>query len=153
MPTYAQAADVQARMVRIPTGAANTLTTENLDLLIEQIEGEIEMVLAGRDVFVPVTTPSWFISRLRSLACDGAAALAMKAVFPEVQGPGSSPAYAYFETRYRQGLIQLQRMTLPSSVVTAGATLDVTTYFTRNPDLPATYGENATGLFDVDKVL
>lgn len=152
MGSYTNTANTRSRFVRFPTGLTETMTDDDLDLIIEQIEGEIEMVLASRDVAVPVTTPSWFLARLRSLASDGSAAIALKSIFPEVQGPGSTPAYAYYETRYRQGLLRLERMTLPGTVVRASTRVAPSTYFTKYPTTPPTLEENEKGLFDVDKV-
>lgn len=151
--SYAGAADVQGRMVRVPAGLPNALKPEDVDAIIAEIEGEINLVLASRNVAVPVAAPSWFVARLRSLTCDGSAAIAMKSVFPESQGPGTSPAYAYYETRYRQGLLQLQRMILPSTIVATSATLTPSTYFTKYPIEPPELEPNEKGLFDVDKVL
>lgn len=150
--TYAQVSDVQARMVRVPTGLANALQAEHVESFITQIEGEVETILAMRDVTVPVTTPTWFVARLRSIVSDGATAIAYKSVFPESSGIGSSPAYQYWETRYRRGLTALQKGELPSSIVTAGLTIGPSTYFTKNPETPQDFGTLGEGLFDVDKV-
>lgn len=141
---------VQTRIARFIVGSGRTVTPEQLDQIIDDVDAEVNHIVDTLGGTVPVTTPAWFVIRLRSLASDGSAAVVLKSLFPEAQGPGTSPAYAFYEDRYRAGIRLLLVRGLPVALVTR---IQAQTYFTRHPEEEAELGTLAGNhMFDVRKV-
>ncbi|KKL83979.1 hypothetical protein LCGC14_1969340 [marine sediment metagenome] len=106
--TYAVEADVQERMARIAISDVSKVTSSQVTDIEAQIAAEIDSLLDYKGVSVPVTSPDWFVTRLQGLSADGTTSIVLKSFFPEAVGPGESPAYAFYESRYRRGLKMLE---------------------------------------------
>jgi len=59
-------------------------------VLLEDIAGEIDTVLAGAGYTVPITTPAALLSAVTRLNALGAAAMAHMGMFPESVGAGQT---------------------------------------------------------------
>lgn len=145
---YATTDNVQGRIARHVLSGSTPVTTTQVGVFIEDIDAEINGVLIKLGYTVPVSTPAWFMTRLRSLSSDGAAAITLKSLFPEATGPGGSPAYAFYDKRYRDGL----KMLLDGAHPKAAGAATAATYLTENPDEEATLGDiEGDNLFKVSK--
>lgn len=103
--------------------------------MIDGVSSEIDSRLSQQGIAVPVTGPLWFMDMLRSIAADGATALALRSMYPDTRGPGETPAFAYFEKRYQDALKGFaDGSTIPPGLATGGANILSSNYFTRNPD-------------------
>jgi len=104
--------------------------------MIDATSVEVDGMLSSQGIVVPVTEPTWFKDKLALLTSYGAAAMILKAAYPEASGPGSNPAYMFWETRYQQGLAAMRKgQDVPTATTQAAypGTLP-SSYFTRNPD-------------------
>lgn len=131
---YAAFANVQNRIARHVLTTSTPVKIVTVEEFIDDVDAEINSLLFKLRYSIPVTEPEWFVTRLRSLSADGAAAITLKSLFPEATGPGGSPAYAFYEERYRDGLKAIEGGAHPrsSNVETAA------TWFTEHPDLDTT---------------
>lgn len=133
---YATAADVNALLARNQVSASTDLTTTQLDLLIDMVDGEINAILKAKDVSVPVTSGAEpeFYESLTLCNAVGAAALATAAYFPDQVGPAEQPTSGFFTAWYRRCIDALASgVTIPTSAG-QGTSSAPSTYFTRNPD-------------------
>jgi len=145
---YATVANVQGRIARHVLTASTPVTTTQVGEFIDDIDAEINGVLIKLGYAVPVSEPAWFMTRLRALSSDGSAAITLKSLFPEATGPGGSPAYAFYDKRYRDGI----KMLLDGAHPKASSSAVASTYFTENPDEEATLGDLAgANLFKVSE--
>lgn len=128
---YATFEQVSSRIARLDLDDLTPVTQNNVELFADDVSAEIDSALVALGYGVPVTEPTWFMNRLRSLCSDGAAAITLKASFPDAKGPGEQPAYAYYEKRYQNGLKQLNAGAHPKKAELGTAD----TYLTQNPDL------------------
>lgn len=125
---YAEFSHVQNRFARHHLSSSTPVSQSQVDDIIDDIAGEIDGVLVNLGYSVPVTEPTWFLNRLRSLNADGAASITLKSLFPESSGPGSTSAYAFYDLRYRNGLKALKNGAHPKKADLLAAS----TYFTKN---------------------
>jgi hypothetical protein len=145
---YAAVADVQGRIARHTLTGTTPVTVTQVGVFIDDIDSEINGVLVRLGYSVPVSDPDWFMTRLRALSSDGSAAITLKALFPDATGPGGSPAYAFYEQRYRAGLKMLMGGAHPN----AAGTVAASTYFTNHPEEEAELGDLAgNNLFKATK--
>lgn len=122
-------------------------TVTQLASMIDGISAQIDTVLKGAGVnSVPVISSldSTFAAFLIEVNKWGAAAEFLKALFPEATGPGESPAFAFWETKYRDTL-KAWRMgqDLPDGLLSGSNDPAPSSYFTRNPEQEETLGELA----------
>jgi hypothetical protein len=134
---YAVVGNVQGRIARHVLTGTTPVTTTQVGEFIDDIDAEINGVLVLLGYVVPVVEPTWFMTRLRALSSDGSAAITLKALFPDAVGPGGSPAYAFYEQRYRAGLKMLKDGAHPK----AASGVAAATYFTNHPDEEADLGD------------
>jgi len=85
-------------------GATSTPTVTQIGEYIDLIAGEMNTVLAGRGLAVPVTTPAQLVTFLKQLNMLGAGAMTEQAMFPETRGQMSAPASQVLWKQYRDGL-------------------------------------------------
>lgn len=132
--SYATSAQVLGAMGKFTLGASTTPTLTQANTLIDDVSKEIDAILVGLGVAVPVTAPAAFLAYLATVNEYGATAAILKAMFPGAAGPGENPAFAFWEKRYQGALTDLRNgRTLDGSLVTSGVNL-ASTYLTDNPD-------------------
>ena|SRR5438128_3397120 len=130
---YATTGDVQLRMAQIGLSNVTTLTLAQLSTIIDDVAAEIDVELSSRNIAVPITAPAWYVTRLRALNADGAAAIALKSIFPEVT-LGGSPPYAFYQQRYADGLNALRIGTIPVELIPTSHRIMPSTYLTAHPE-------------------
>lgn len=114
---YCDIGDVQAQNpTRGDYSATTKPTSTQVEEFIDQISNTIDSTLAGRGLTVPVTTPAYFVDRIKLLNAQGAAALAEMAMFPETGGPGFSPHGKQLWDIYQAGIKQLREGQLPEAL-------------------------------------
>mgnify|MGYP005813734273 CR=1 FL=1 len=151
---YAATADIQAVVAQFTIDSNSVPTTTQVGLLRDQIEGQINALLAAKGITVPFATDSSadqdaFAAFLKHLSAFGAAAATLKAMFPDASGPGETPAYAFFQSGYKDGLAMLQDGTgIPLSLSEAATTIAPSTMNTRNPDDDEDLGDRANPTFE-----
>ena len=93
------------------------------------------MILTGRGVVVPVSADDddEFTEFLGVIVADGASALVLKSWFPEAAGPAQSPAYAFYQARYKDGKKALMDGNYPSGLPTTDKSVPPSTVLTRYP--------------------
>lgn len=153
---YASLARIQGLLGRFVIDDDSNPNHTQAESIIDDISDEIDGVLSGLGATVPVTTPAWFLDKLAILNGYGAAATILKSAYPEAQGPGENPAYAFWEARYRKGLQALKDKTeIPLSILggNSGSSIRPSGYFTRNPDEEEELGDlEGASLFKVSTV-
>jgi len=100
-------------------GATSTPTVTQIEEFIDNIAGEIDTVLAGRGLAVPVTAPDQLVTFLKQLNMLGAGAMTEQAMFPETRGQMSAPASQVLWKQYREGLEFLRKGQLTGTDGTA----------------------------------
>ncbi len=129
--SYCTAADVQAANPKRTYSATSTPTLAEVGEFVTQIAGEMDTVLTGRGLTVPVTTPTEFVTFLKKLNIVGAIAMCENAMFPEAVGQMSNVAAERFWKQYRDGIKFLQDGQLPSAA--GGDTVGLPfSFFTEN---------------------
>ena len=146
--TYAVIADVQGVIPKWILDGSSTPSNAQATAIIDAVSEEIDTVIAARGITVPVAAPAHFLAGLVMLNVYGGAARVLRAMFPDATGPGETPAYAYWEKQYDEGIAGLKNgSAIPASVEAAGVYVDPSTYFTRNPDTEEDLGEIAEPTF------
>ena len=113
--SYCVAADISVLNPTRTYSATSTPSLVQLAEYISQIAGEIDTVLEGRGLTVPVTSPDQFVVFLKQLNVLGAGAMAERAMFPEAQGMmGGTSAAALHWKQYQDGLKFLKEGNLPT---------------------------------------
>lgn len=149
---YCTSSDVQALLPKFTLSATTKPNTTQVTQFCDDVSAEVDIYLARGGVTTPVTTPTTLVTWLRKVAQAGTAALTLKAMFPDQLGPAETPAYAFFEKQYQDALKLMKDGDFISSIVgTSSDLLDVSTYFTRNPDEEEELGEIAEPLFKIGK--
>lgn len=149
---YCALSDVQALLPKFTLSATTKPNQTQVTQFLDDVTAEIDIYLARGGVGTPVTTPTTFVTWLRKVCQTGVAAMTLKAMFPDQVGPAETPAYAYFEKQYRDALKLMLDGDFISSIIGASSDLmDVSTYFTRNPDEEEELGEIAEPLFKIGK--
>lgn len=148
--SYGTMADVQELIAQFTIGVTSTPTTTQATAIITDISNEIDVALSAAGVTVPVTTPAYFLDWLGLLNAYGAAAAVLKSMFPGTTGPDETPAYAFWEARYQDGLKTIRNGSGIPAGTTAGANAVMpSTYLTRNPNSEEALGDIAEPLFKV----
>jgi len=113
--SYCTIADVQTLNPTRTYSATSKPTLTQVGEYITQIAGEVDTVLQGRGLGVPIETPAVFVTFLKQLNAVGAAAMAERAMFPEAQGMmGGTAASALHWKQYQEGLKFLRDGSLPT---------------------------------------
>lgn len=124
---YAALGDVQVELGKHKaalTGTSNPSETDVTNKILPDIAGEIDAILSGRGITVPVTAPATFMDRLKGLNALGAAARVDAALYPQSAGPASTTFAQWLQDRYDAGLEALRRGEgIPDSVAMAGTSL------------------------------
>jgi hypothetical protein len=151
---YAAVSDVQALMAKFTIDANSKPTTTQVTSMINDISGEIDAVLAGRGLTVPVTTPTYFVDALTMLNTYGAAVLVAQAMLPDRAGAAeaSSAIYTVWDQRYRTGMAALRDGEGIPPTAPASGRIQPSTYFTRNPDSEEDLGDIAEPTFTRSQV-
>ena len=150
---YAVRTDVEGLIAQFTLDANSKPTQTQADTLIDDTGDEIDVVLSSAGVAVPVTTPTYFKEALKFLNAYGAAAAILRAMFPDATGSGETPAYAFWEARYKAGLKGLKDGShIPPGVTRSAGYVPPSTYLTRNPDEEEDLGDIAEPQFKVGQV-
>jgi hypothetical protein len=150
---YATLAEVQQLMAQFTISATSTPNTTQATAIMTDISNEIDVRLSGAGFSVPVTDPQYFEDWLALLNSYGAAAAVLKSMFPDAVGIGETPAYAFWEARYQQGLKDIADGTIsPADTPSNANTVLPATYLTRNPDTEEEIGVIAEPLFKIGQV-
>lgn len=149
---YASIEDVKGAMAKW-TLDANSKPTENEAIsMIRDVSLEIDAVLGGIGLATPATAPPEFVVSLKLLNQYGATARILRSMFPDAAGPGETPAYAFWERNYDDGIKALKKGEgIPSGVATTASLVKPQTYLTRNPDKEETLGDIAEPFFKAGK--
>lgn len=152
--SYCDEAAVESRMAKFPITATSKPNQTQVLSQIEDIGGEIDSALAARGVTVPVEGPPRFLRKLKALNAYGAAAGVLKSMFPDTVGADETPAYAFWERRYRDGMAELKDGSgIPDTVIgTTSGYVAPSTYFTNNPDTEVEDGDISGSFFTRAKV-
>jgi len=144
---YCTISHIQALNPKRTYGASSSPTSTQVEALIERVYSEINTILSGRDIPVPVTSPAEFLDYLVQANAYGVAALAEMGMFPEAGGPGSSPHGEALWSIYKQKLDWLKTGKLPASTA---ASSSPASYFTQNtteePDEDYAWRESRFGM-------
>jgi hypothetical protein len=127
---YCTITEVNALISKYVTGDSTTPTTTQAEVLTELVYGKINTVLASMGYTVPVTTPESFVSALKLLNIQGAAAMILMSMFPGATGQDSTPMWKSLHDIYLKGLKDLQNGEVPSSLGRAGETLGAGSLYT-----------------------
>ncbi len=125
---YCTITDLQGVNPKRTYSATSTPTQTQVETHIANIAAEIDTVLLGRGLTVPVTTPAQLVAFLKQTNAVGAAAMAEFGMFPEASGMGSTPQGQRLWTVYTKALDFLRTGRLPTAVQT-GAPFS---FFTEN---------------------
>lgn len=141
--SFATVADIQRLMAQFPITSSGKPTSTQIESILADTEHEVNTHLSSAGVTVPVTAPDYFLNWLGLLASYGATAAVLKSMFPNATGPAETPAYAFWEARYKLGLKGIDDGTLvPSDLITSHR-VKPSTYFTKNPG-----GEESLGVHE-----
>lgn len=153
---YASNSQVQGAIAKFTVGASTKPTTTQMSTIISEVEGIIDSVLSAKGIAVPVTLPAHFEQALEGISVAGSAARVLKSMFPDAVGAGETPAYAYWQKLFDDGIKALVDGSLipddPLVVGSASGYVAPSTYFTNNPDEEAEIGTIAEPFFTRGKV-
>lgn len=149
---YATETKLEALMAKFSVDGGSSPDSSQVAVIIQDVEGEIDTALRTQGISTPVTTPAYFLDWLEGLATAGAAARALKSMFPDATGAGETPAYAFWQTIYNNGLRDIKNGTMiPPEVTRSGSGISPSTYFTRNPDEEEDLGDISEPMFRIGK--
>jgi hypothetical protein len=151
---YATSSEVQGAIAKFTIGASTKPSTTQLTVMLAEIDGYIDSILAAKGVVVPVTAPAYFTQALQSIGVAGVAARVLKSMFPDAVGADETPAYAYWQARFDDGIKALVDGSLiPDEVVgTTSGYVAPSTYLTNNPDEEVDLGDIGEPFFTRGKV-
>ena len=113
--SYCTMTDVRGFKHKRTYDATSTPTETQVTEFIEKIAGEIDTILEGRGLSVPVTESTAFVAFLEQLNAVGSAALAERAMFPEASGMmGGVSAASMHWKQYSDGIKWLTTGNLPT---------------------------------------
>lgn len=151
---YATLADVQGLLAKFTIDGSSTPTSTQATAIIDDINDEIDTLLASSGLLVPVTTPAYFVDMLGMLNAYGAAVLIAQAMLPDRAGATdpSTALYSVWDSRYRAAMARFAKGEgIPPDAPRSGR-LSPSTYFTRNPDAEETLGDIAEPTFTRSQV-
>lgn len=142
---YAEIADVERLMAQFNLSQSTKPSREQVESIIADTEHEVNVMLDSASILIPIDVASVsFLGFLKMVVSYGATAAILKSMFPSIQGPGDTPAYAFWESRYNSRLKGIIDGTLvPSDVIRTTTKAKPSTYFTRNPG-----GEESLGVHE-----
>jgi hypothetical protein len=152
---YAALSDVQGLIAKFTIDGSSKPTSTQVTTLIGQISADIDAVISAAGYAVPVASPAWFVTALLYLNALGAAALTLRSMFPDSRAAGDAglSEYALYQRWYEAGLKRLGAPGgIPPDVATNSASVNPSTYFTRNPDTEEDLGDIAEPFFTRAKV-
>ena len=150
---YAVIADVTELLAQFTLDANSSPSTDQATNILSDISDEIDTALASKGISVPVTAPTYYKDALGRLNAYGAAAAVLKSMFPDATGAGETPAYAFWEGRYKRGLEGIKNGTLiPPDLTKGSGEVAPSTYLTVNPDAEVEDGDIAGSFFTRAKV-
>ena len=136
--------------------ATTPLTTTQLTSLIGFVSQQIDGALRANGVSTVPATDATVTAYLATLESWGAAAQALKILFPEAIGPGEQPAHAFWQKLFDGAMKFLPEIIAGweaaslISLLSSGAR-QASSYFTEHPDEEAELGDLAgASLFKVD---
>jgi hypothetical protein len=112
---YCTAAQVASLNPQRTYSASSKPSLTEIGEFIDRIAAEMDVILQGRSLTVPVTEPAELVTFLEQLNVLGAGSLTEQAMFPAATGAGSSPASGVLWARYREGLEYLKTGVLTTS--------------------------------------
>jgi hypothetical protein len=149
---YAVIGDVTGLIAQFPISVGTKPTTAQATAIMTDISNEIDVALSSAGVAVPVTTPDFFLNWLGLLNAYGAAAAVLKSMFPGATGAEETPAYAFWEARYREGLDAIRNgKAIPADTISGTDFVLPSTYLTENPETELDLGTIAEPLFKIGK--
>lgn len=110
---YCTITEVQGHNPKRTYSATSTPTIAQVTEFIDRIADEIDVVLSGRGITVPVTAPAILMNYLSQVNAFGAASLAEDAMFPESPMPGGTPHSRSLWDKYQQAVKRLREDNLP----------------------------------------
>lgn len=140
-------ADVQGLMGKFTISAGSIPTTTQAQRIIDEVSAEVDAHLLGIGVTVPVTAPAQFLGWLGLVNAYGATAAVLKSMFPAATGPAETPAYAFWEARYKAALKSIDDLSIIPGDVVATHRIAPSTYLTRNPSIEENLGDIAEPFF------
>lgn len=150
---YATVEQARELIPQYTIGVSSRPTITQATAIIDATSSEIDVALSGAGLSVPVVAPSYFVEWLSQLNKYGAVAAILKAMFPDAVGPDDTPAYAFWEKRYREGLKAISDGSMIPGGSTPGAgSVMPSSYLTRNPDEEQEIGTIAEPQFTMGKV-
>ena len=91
-------------------------TSTQVEDMITDIAAELDSILSGRGLEVPVTTPEHFVKFLKQTNAIGAGAFAEFSAFPEAEkSAGGTTHGTTLRTEYRARIVYLRDGDLPTS--------------------------------------
>jgi hypothetical protein len=146
---YATLEGVQEQDPRAVYNDTSKPTEAQVLVLLEDIAGEIDTVLAGAGYTVPITTPATLLAAVTRLNAMGAAAMAHMGMFPESVGAGpTSDLGSRLWKMYTDGLDRLVEAGKAGAAGTTGSAVSARSYQVDNPTETAA----AESLFPRSKV-
>lgn len=131
---YSTVDDVERLMAHFAVNSTTRPNKVQVESILADTEQEVTVALSGAGISTPVTTPTGFKDWVGLVVSYGATAAVLKSMFPSVSGPAETPAYAFWESRYKAALKGLADGSLISpDVPRNGHKIRPSNYFTRNP--------------------
>ena len=144
---YTNERKIQSLLGQFDISGSTKPNTAQVAILMSQVDGELDAILAAAEVTVPVTSPTYFVDWLEGIASAGVAARVLKSMFPDHTGPGETPAHAFWQRLYDRGIGMIKDGSILSDDVVNIADVEPSTYFTRNPDTEEDTGDIAEPAF------
>ncbi len=113
--SYCTITEVQGLNPKRTYDVTSKPTSTQVEALITQVAAEIDSILLGRGLTVPVTTPTELVTHLKQVNAYGAAALAEMGMFPEAAGLGATPHGHELWAIYTKMMEWLKTGTLPTA--------------------------------------
>lgn len=145
---YTAIEDVERLIAQFVLGDSTKPDITQSQSIISDTEYEVNTYLSAKGVDIPVASPSYFVEWLGLLCSYGSAAAILKSMFPSATGAAETPAYAFWEARYKAGLKGIMDGTLIPSDMIPAKQIRPSTYFTRNPDSNEPLGTIAEPWFE-----
>lgn len=153
MAAYGTLDDVRALVAQFTIDANSSPDETVAAVIVDETSEEIDTRLSAAGVAIPATAPASFLGFLSRLNAYGAAAAILKSMFPGATGAAETPAYAFWERRYRDGLKAIADGTaIPPDAPTGSGAVNPSTYLTRNPNTEENLGDIAEPLFKMSQV-
>ena len=153
---YATSAEVQAAIAKFTITSTTKPTSSQLTTILAEIDGYIDSILSAKGIAVPITAPAHFTQALQSIGVAGTAARVLKSMFPDAVGADETPAYAYWQARFDDGIKALVDGSLipddPLVIGTTSGYVAPSTYLTNNPDEEVDLGTIGEPFFTRGKV-